>query len=70
MRLSMRDRRLKLGLTQQELAKRVGVDHTYISKIENEGLLPGIKVIIAITKELGGRLDEYFEELLAVGGSS
>lgn len=63
MRQTMRDKRRDLGLTQQDLAARIGVDHTYISKIENEGLLPGIKVAIAIAKELGGRPDDFFEEL-------
>lgn len=38
----LRRRRERAGLTQLQLATRLGYDHTYISKIESGGRLPRI----------------------------
>ena len=49
----VRERRKELKITQRELANRVGVDFTYISKIENDVLLPSegiIKKICSVLK--------------------
>jgi PAS domain S-box-containing protein len=57
-------RRLK-GLTQQQLADRVGVSFTYVSKLETGALPPPReKTIVALTKALDGEPDE----LLALAG--
>jgi len=52
------------GLTAEELADKVGVDRTYISKMENGRLLPSIRIIIDISKHLGPSdcYDLYFQE--------
>lgn len=46
----LRELRRKNGLTLRTLAKRVGVDFTYLSKIENgkSGFLPGAETIRAL----------------------
>jgi transcriptional regulator with XRE-family HTH domain len=36
----LRNARRKAGITQRELAKKIGVSFTYISKIENERIKP------------------------------
>lgn len=43
--------RQQLGLSQRDLAKRLGYNHTYISKIENRRLVVG-KPILAKLGEL------------------
>ena len=35
----LREARIRASLTQQELAKKVGINHSYISKMENEDFL-------------------------------
>jgi len=47
------------GLTQRQLAQRVGVDFSYISKVENDRLPPpAADTIEKICHELGVRHDE------------
>ena len=41
----VRSQRKKLGLTADKLAEKVGVDRTYISKIENHNLFPSPDII-------------------------
>lgn len=51
-------RRLK-GISQRELAQRVGVDFSYISKVENDRLPPpAADTIERICHEIGVRHDE------------
>lgn len=51
----LRELRQKKGLTLRALAEEVGVDFTYLSKIENgkAGYLPGADTIRAIAEKLG-----------------
>lgn len=55
----IRARRKKTGLTIEELARKVGIDRTYITKIERHGFLPSRKVIDNILKNLGAKPDRY-----------
>ena len=56
-----RDRRV----TQRDLASRVGIDFTYLSKLENDrGEPPGDKTV----RKLSIELDADVEELLALAG--
>ena len=48
----MRERRKNLGITAEKLAAAVGIDRTYISKIEREGILPSFEVYCSIEKVL------------------
>jgi len=68
--------RLEARLSQRDLADRVakrlkeddrgGFDFTYLSKIENDRLVPSAAVILALAAELRGDSDE----LLALAGKA
>jgi transcriptional regulator with XRE-family HTH domain len=68
--------RLEAKLSQRDLADRVakrlkeddrgGFDFTYLSKIENDRLVPSAAVILALAAELRGDSDE----LLALAGKA
>jgi transcriptional regulator with XRE-family HTH domain len=68
--------RLQAKRSQRELADRVakrlkeddrsGFDFTYLSKIENDRLVPSAAVILALAAELNGNSDE----LLALAGKA
>ena len=59
----VRQLRVAMRMSQRDLAERVGVDYTYLSKIENNKMdPPSDKVIRKMAAELGA--DE--EELLAL----
>ena len=48
----IRSQRKAQKLTAEELAKRIGVDRTYISKIEKHNYLPSYSVLAKIAKTL------------------
>lgn len=53
-----RDARMTLGLSQRALAEKLGVDFTYISKIENGQLKPGMPTVRKFGKLLKtGKVD-------------
>ena len=56
----LKDLRKERRITQRELAERVGVDFTYISKIENGRLenSPSEKTIAEIARVLGADVDK------------
>ena len=56
--------RRKKGFSQRELAAKVGVDYTYLSKLENDHIEPSEKVI----RELALHLGVNAEELLYLAG--
>ncbi len=61
----LKELRGQAGLTQRELARRVGVNYSYISKIEHGAMAPpGEKLIERLASVLGA--DE--EELTALAG--
>lgn len=72
----LRALRLEAKLSQRDLADRVakrlkeddrgGFDFTYLSKIENDRLVPSAAVILALAAELNGDSDE----LLALAGKA
>ena len=49
----LHDARKSEKITQKELAQRVGVDKSYISKIEKGIIEPGIAMFYRIASELG-----------------
>ena len=58
-------RRRELGLTQRKVAAQLGIDFTYLSKLENErGETPGEDTVRRLATIL--KIDE--EELLALAG--
>lgn len=61
----LRELRKAKNLSQRDLAERVGLDFTYLSKIENEKMRPpSAEAIEKLAKELGANSDE----LLALAG--
>lgn len=56
---ALRERRRAAGLTQRELAQRVGINFTYISKIENDRIAPpGADTVVKLCEALEGPADE------------
>lgn len=61
----LRELRKAKGISQRDLAERVGVDFTYLSKLENERLpAPSAEVIAA----LAGALDTDADDLAVLAG--
>lgn len=56
----MKERRTAIGLSQAELAKRVGVSRQTINMIENGGYNPTLELCIRICCELGVTLNDLF----------
>ncbi len=56
----VRELRLKTGLSQEELAFKVGVHRTYLGGIERGERNPSLKNIAAIAKALDITLSELF----------
>jgi transcriptional regulator with XRE-family HTH domain len=52
----IRERRYELDLTQQEVARRAGTSHSFISKIESGGHIPTIPVLKRILAVLDEQL--------------
>jgi transcriptional regulator with XRE-family HTH domain len=62
---ALRQLRQKAGVTQRDLANRIGVDFSYISKLENDRMPPpAADTIVTICREL----KESPEQLLALVG--
>lgn len=62
--LKMKAARASLDLSQDELARKIGVTRQTISAVENGDYNPTINLCIAICRALGKTLDELFWEEL------
>lgn len=62
MNYKMKSKRVLLGLSQEDLAKSIGVSRQTIILIEKEKYNPSLKLCIAICKTLNTTLDELFWE--------
>lgn len=60
--LAMKDARTKAGLSQQELADKLGVSRQTINAIEKGEYNPTIRLCLTICHALGKTLDELFWE--------
>ena len=58
----MRAARVEAGLTQSELAERVGVTRQTIGLIEGGDYNPTLNLCLSIARSLGKTLDELFWE--------
>jgi transcriptional regulator with XRE-family HTH domain len=56
----IRSIREKNGLTQAELARRVGVSRSYINKIENGEAKPSLALLERIASILGVSIKDFF----------
>lgn len=50
--------RIERGITQAQLAERIGCPYTSVSRWERSGKPPGTKYLIKIAEVFGCRLDE------------
>jgi len=64
MRTRIEEHRKRLGLTQEELARRVGVARQTIIALEQNRYNPSLGLAHAITKALKGK---YIEEIFVLG---
>lgn len=55
--------RIKTSMTQEQLARRVGVTRQTIGLIEKGEYNPSLQLCIAIAKELNKTLDDLFWEV-------
>jgi transcriptional regulator with XRE-family HTH domain len=58
----LKDLRLKLGLTQEELGDRCDLTKGYISQLESDSCSPAISTLEDILSALGTNLHEFFSE--------
>ena len=62
MNKELRIARIRVGMTQKELANSVGVTNKYISLIERKNLTPSADVMKKISKCLGSSVQTLFFE--------
>ena len=60
---AMKEARTKAGLSQQELAERLGVSRQTINAIEKGDYNPTIRLCVGICRVLGLTLNDLFWEL-------
>lgn len=53
-------RRLRLGLSQEELAAELGVSRQTVSSIENRQTVPSVRLALAIAGALHATVEELF----------
>ena len=56
----IKQRRKELKLTARELAQKAGIDRTYVSKIENQNLIPELEKLIKIQVALDINLMPFY----------
>jgi putative transcriptional regulator len=56
----LREERERLGLTQAELAHRVGVSRKTINTIENLVFAPSAMLAIKLARDVGRRVEDVF----------
>lgn len=57
---SIADIRKKNGLTQVQLAERVGMDRSYLNKIERGKVIPSISLLKKVALELKVQVKDFF----------
>jgi molybdate-binding protein/DNA-binding XRE family transcriptional regulator len=61
LRCDVRDRRLRAGLQQQELAQQVGISRQSLSSVEAGETVPSTTVALALARALDCRVEDLFE---------
>ncbi len=56
----IKQRRIELGMTQQELANRIGITTKWLSKLENGKVDPKLSLAYRISHHLECRIDDVF----------
>jgi ribosome-binding protein aMBF1 (putative translation factor) len=60
---AIRDIRLKKGWSQQDLAKKMGTEQSYVSQIESGSIIPGIPFLVSMVIALGIPLSALFSSI-------
>ncbi|MFA6117350.1 MAG: helix-turn-helix transcriptional regulator [Sphingomonas sp.] len=58
---SLKDERARLGLTQAELADRVGVSRKTINTVENGVFVPSTTLALKLARALDKRVEDIFQ---------
>ncbi|KON84849.1 hypothetical protein AF331_12630 [Rossellomorea marisflavi] len=61
--IHLRNKRLEIGLTQDELEEKAGLSETVISKIENSERLPSSFTLYLITSAMGISIDQLNQDI-------
>jgi putative transcriptional regulator len=61
LRNSLKDERTRLGLTQAELAERVGVSRKTINTVENGVFVPSTTLALKLARALACRVEDIFQ---------
>jgi putative transcriptional regulator len=61
LRNSLKDERTRLGLTQAELAERVGVSRKTINTVENGVFVPSTTLALKLARALRCRVEDIFQ---------
>jgi putative transcriptional regulator len=56
----LKDRRVELGLTQAELAERVGVSRKTVNTVENGVFVPSTLLALKLAAALGQSVEQLF----------
>ncbi|WP_459499873.1 helix-turn-helix transcriptional regulator [Bacillus sp. C1] len=59
---SLAQARKKVGMSQEILAKKVGITRQYLSEIENRKKQPSVIIAVKIAKELNTKVEDIFFE--------
>jgi putative transcriptional regulator len=65
-RSNVRDHRLRVGLTQEELAERIGVTRQTVLSIEKGNYTPSVALALRLAAVFGAKVEELF--VLDAGG--
>lgn len=54
--VEIRSRRMERGWSQGDLARLIGVDHSYISRLESGKRVPSVGMLARLSEALGGEI--------------
>ncbi|USK93064.1 helix-turn-helix domain-containing protein [Rossellomorea marisflavi] len=61
--IHLRNKRIEIGMTQDELEEKAGLSETVISKIENNERLPSSYTLYLITSAMGISIDQLNQDI-------
>lgn len=62
-KLKIKENRIRKGLSQNELAKRIGINSNYLSELEHNKFDIRFGLLLKIAKELNVEIDELYEKI-------
>ncbi|MDC4242081.1 MULTISPECIES: helix-turn-helix transcriptional regulator [Clostridium] len=62
-KLKIKENRIRKGLSQNELAKRIGISSNYLSELEHNKFDIRFGLLLKIAKELNVEIDELYEKI-------